>query len=83
MLDNLRDQSSGTPFFKEEEPVPETPEQKPKKVVRRRGRRTFDQVTGTSAFQRFVLAVMLLVMVCLLGVMLLVFTGKIVLTFLY
>jgi hypothetical protein len=36
-------------------------------------------MTGTTARQRFVLALMLLVMVCLLGIILLVVTGKVVL----
>ena len=81
MLDNLRGQSSGNDFFKEEEPAPEAPQKNPK-VIHRRGR-TFDQITRTTAFQRFVLAVMLFIMLCLLGVMLLVFTGKIAPTFLY
>lgn len=79
MLDNLREQSDDS-FFKEEEPTPETPEQKPGKIRRRR---TFDQVTGMTAFQRFVLSVMFFLTICLLGFMLLVFTGKIVPSFLF
>jgi hypothetical protein len=77
MLDNLRDQAS---FQEEEEPlVPETPGKKQKTSKRRR---TFDQMTGMNAKQRFVLSVMLLVIVCLLGFMFLVLAGKIVPTFL-
>jgi hypothetical protein len=81
MLDNLRKETDDTSFFKEEEEQPpEEPEQKPRKVRRRR---TFDQITGMTAFQRFILAVMLLITVCLLGSMLLILTGKVIPTFLH
>jgi hypothetical protein len=73
MLDNLRDQATFQPD--DEEPlVPSHPE-KPKL---RKPRRSFDQITGTTDKQRFMLAIMLLVAVCLLGVILLVLTGTIV-----
>ncbi len=81
MFDNLRNESG---FIEEEEPAEEIAPQKPdalRPVYKRR--RTFDQVTGTTPFQRFVLASMLLVMVCLIGVALLLFTEKIVPSFLY
>jgi hypothetical protein len=77
MLDNLRNESSFQP--EEEEPQELIQPEKTKKPPR--PRRSFDQLTGTNAKQRLVLAVMLLVMVCLLGVILLVVTGKIVLPF--
>ncbi len=77
MLDNLRDQAS---FQEEEEPLdPDAP--KPPKP--RKPRRGFDQITGMTAKQRFALAVMLSVMVCLLGLMLLVISGKMVPSFLF
>ena len=74
MLDNLRNQATFQPD--EEEPLePSQPEQpKPPKP-----RRSLDQITGTTDKQRFLLAVMLLVSVCLLGVILLVLTGTVVL----
>jgi len=82
MLDNLRDQAS----FLEEEQPPETNKPiehtSPKLPKERKPRRSFDQVTGMTAKQRFILAVMLLVMVCLLGIMLLVITGKVIPSFL-
>jgi hypothetical protein len=86
MFDNLRNQSD-PPFFQEEEanasgstlPEPVQQKESPFKTERR----SFDQVTRTTALQRFVLAVMFLIMVCLIGVMLLVLTGKINLAFLY
>jgi hypothetical protein len=80
MLDNLRKETDDTSFFTEEEQPPEEPEQKPRKVRRHR---TFDQITGMTAFQRFILAMMLLITVCLLGSMLLILTGKVVPTFLH
>lgn len=76
MLDNLRSQASFTPD--EEDPLepiqPEVP--KPPKP-----RRTIDQITGTTDKQRLMLALMLLVMVCLLGSIFLLITGKVVLPF--
>jgi hypothetical protein len=74
MLDNLRNQASFQPD--EEEKPPETSQ--PEKPKPRKPRRSFDQVTGTNDKQRLMLAVMLLVMVCLLGVILLVITGKVI-----
>jgi hypothetical protein len=79
MLDSFRDPSDDA-FFKEEEPAQEIPEPKTGKSFRHR---TFDQITGTTAFQRFTLSLMLLITICLLGFMLLVFTGKIIPSFLY
>ena len=74
MLDNLRNQTSFTPdkeepdeFSQPEQPEPTEPG------------RSLDQITGTTDKQRLMLAVMLLVMVCLLGVILLLISGKVVL----
>ncbi len=77
MLDNLRDQAS---FQEEEEPLDPNA---PKPPRPRRPRRSLDQITGTTAQQRFALAVMLSIMVCLLGVMLLIISGKMVPSFLF
>ncbi|PJH75643.1 MAG: hypothetical protein CO064_05550 [Anaerolineae bacterium CG_4_9_14_0_8_um_filter_58_9] len=74
MLDNLRDQAASSQF--EEEVVPVQEEVEPPKP-------SLDQVLGMNAQQRFFLSVMLLFVVCLLGVMFLFVTGKIVLPFLY
>jgi hypothetical protein len=76
MLDNLRDQAS----FQEEE-ISELDAPQASKPIKRK--RSFDQVTGMTAQQRFILAVMLLVIICLLGTMFLVIAGKIVPTFLF
>jgi len=73
MLDNLRNQASFTPD-EEESLEPSQPEQpKPPKP-----HRSFDQVTGTNDKQRLMLAIMLLIMVCLLGVIFLLITGTVV-----
>jgi hypothetical protein len=74
MLDNLRNQASFTPD--EEEPLePGKPEEpKPPKP-----HRSIDQITGTTDKQRLMLALMLLVMVCLLGSIFLLITGKVIL----
>jgi hypothetical protein len=75
MLDNLRDQAS----FTEEEPLDLNTPKPPKP---RKPRRSLDQITGMTAQQRFALAVMLSIIICLLGVILLLFSGKIVPPFL-
>lgn len=76
MLDNLRNQAESSPFFQEEEePIVEhvTEEPAPRKNI--------DQITGMNAKQRFIIAVMLLLVVCLMGVMLLLVTGRFSLPF--
>ncbi len=87
MFENLRNEAG---FIEDEEHVEEAPLEAPKKKKQSRSarpvykrRRTFDQMTGTTPFQRFVLACMLLITVCLLGTMFLLFTEKIVPSFLY
>ena len=78
MLDNLRSQASFTPD-EEEPPEPSKPEEpQPPKP-----HRSIDQITGTTDRQRFLLAVMVLVMVCLLGSIFLLITGKVVLPISY
>lgn len=72
MLDNLRSQAS---FQPEEEPPEPIKHEKPKQP---KPHRSLDQITGMKASERFMLALMLLVMVCLLGVVLLVLMGKVV-----
>ena len=74
MLDNLRNQASFTPDEEEPEETNKPEEPKPPKP-----HRSIDQITGTTDKQRLMLAVMLLVMVCLLGSIFLLITGKVVL----
>jgi hypothetical protein len=74
MLNDLRNQASFEPG--EEEPPESIHLEQPKPP---KPRRSFDRLTGTNGKQRFLLALMLLVIICLLGVMFLVVTGKVVL----
>ena len=74
MLDNLRDQTS---FQPDEDPAASDSFDKPKR--RRRRRRTIDQITGMTGLQRFILSAMFFMIVCLLGVLLMVVTGKFIL----
>ncbi len=75
MLDNLRDQAASSQYY-QEEPLSAQEEVRPTKP-------SLGQFLGMKAQQRFILAVMLFFVVCLLGVMLLFVTGKIVPPFLY
>jgi hypothetical protein len=76
MLENIREQASFTP---EEEPLDPNA---PKPPNPRKPRRSLDQVTGMSAGQRFAVALMIAVIVVLVGIMSLLFSGNIVLPFL-
>jgi hypothetical protein len=73
MFDNLRDQSKSSPFYEEEAkfqqaagtlapPVPDSS----------------NRLLGMTGPQRFVLSVMLMIMVCIMGAMALLITGKLV-----
>ena len=79
MLDNLRNQTSFQPDAEEipESFEPETPKKKQRPAPRKP--RNLDQITRMKASQRFMVAFMLAIMVCLLGMTLLVLTGKMVL----
>jgi hypothetical protein len=88
MLDSLRDQASFQEEKVEEPLDPNASKQhkqhKQHKTPKpRKPRRSFDQVTGMTAQQRFALAVMLSVMVCLLGTMFLLISGKVVPVFMF
>jgi hypothetical protein len=79
MLDNLRNHTDPDSFFTEDESAMDAESASSGSG----GRRSFDQVTGTTPQQRFALALMLLVMVGLLGFLLLVMAGKMVPSFLF
>jgi hypothetical protein len=70
MLDDLRN-SANTPF-EEEEQSPT-----PVEVVQRRPARPREPFLGMTSGQRLVIAILLFVMVCVLGMMFLFVTGKI------
>jgi len=76
MLDNLRDQASSS-VFQDDEPPQHLPDE-PKSP---QARRTFDQITGTTALQRFVLMFLLFLLVAMLGAGFLFLTGKVVPSF--
>ncbi|MGE5249931.1 MAG: hypothetical protein ACM3QS_06910 [Bacteroidota bacterium] len=71
MLDNLRDDASSSPFFEDDNPSPELNFEAVPPPRVRRGR-----FLGMTPFQRFIIAVMLMLMVCLVGAMLLLVTGR-------
>ncbi|MCL4530552.1 MAG: hypothetical protein M1282_14200 [Chloroflexi bacterium] len=74
MFDNLREQANSSPFYEEEaqfQPAAGTPAPPP-------ARPSTGRLLGMTAFQRFVLAVMLMMVVCVVGSMMLLVTGKIV-----
>jgi len=72
MLDNLRDSASKSPFFQEEESPPETTNPEPQQA-------TGGMFLGMSAIQRFILAIMIFMMTCVVGSFCLLITEKIVL----
>jgi hypothetical protein len=76
MFDNLRDDSS----FYEEEPngTYQEPEAQalPVPATRRGSRRRKARMMGMTAQQRFLLAVMLLITVCVMGVLAMMLTGR-------
>jgi hypothetical protein len=69
MLDNLRDSASESPFFQEEESPPESPSSH---------RRPSKTILGLTAFQRFVLVLLLFFMTCVVGSFVLLITQKVV-----
>lgn len=73
MFDDLR--NSGSQFIEEEEPQIELPAQKP------RPQRRHQPFLGMTGPQRFTLALMLFLSVCVLGALCLVATGRVVLPF--
>jgi hypothetical protein len=80
MLDNLRDQAT---FQEEEKPLDSNAPKPPKQRKPYKPRRSFDQITNMTAPQRFALAVMLFIIVCLLGWMLLLISGKVFPSFMF
>lgn len=70
MLDNLREQAASSSFLPDDEPEAEAPKYKPPGSRRRK------QFLGLTPVQRFIMAVMLMLTVCLLGAMFLVIAGK-------
>ncbi len=72
MFDNLREQANSTPFYGEEE----AQFQPAASAVSAPKRPADPRFLGMTAPQRFFIAVMLMLVVCLLGTMFLLITGK-------
>ena len=81
MLDDLRKDSSESAFFQEENETDPLPKAKPRKTSAGMSIKINNNFLGLTAFQRFVLSVMLLFVTCVFGMVLLFVTGKIVLPF--
>ena len=88
MFDSLRDQGNADPFdagsfYEEEDQFREAQQAKPalrqKAKVKRAAAPTGGRFLGMTPFQRFALAFMLLITVCVVGSMLLIVTGRIAL----
>jgi hypothetical protein len=74
MFDNLRDQANSTPFYDDEAQFRDAEELR----STLRPRKTADgRFLGMTPAQRFFLAVLLLIALCMLGSMLLLLTGRI------
>lgn len=77
MFDDLRKDSNESAFFQEENETDLLPKAKPKKTGAGMSIKINNNFLGMTAFQRFILSVMLMVVTCVLGAVLLLVTGKI------
>ena len=73
MFDNLRDQSNSSPFYEEEAKFQQAGGTGAPPL-----RGNSNRLLGMTGPQRFVLSVMLMLMVCMMGAMALLITGKFV-----
>ncbi|HEY9153440.1 MAG TPA: hypothetical protein VIN60_11180 [Anaerolineales bacterium] len=71
MFDNLREDANSAPFYEDEAQFQPAEETNPAPSFQ-----ISDKFLGMSPVQRFIIAVMLMMMVCLVGAMFLVVTGK-------
>ena len=74
MFDNLRDQANSTPFYEDEAQFREA---EGISAPPRRDKPSDGRFLGMTPPQRFIVAVMFLVSICVLGTMLLLLTGRI------
>jgi hypothetical protein len=72
MFDNLRDESSSSPFYDDDKAQIQTAVGAALPNARSRSTRFL----GMTAQQRFIIAVMLMIAVCVLGMMCMLITGK-------
>jgi len=73
MFDNLREEAASTPYYEEKAPAPQ-PAATSQPLFAASGSR---RILGMTGVQRFVIAVMLFMAVCLIGGMALLVLGKI------
>ncbi len=71
MFDNLREQANSTPFYEEEAKF----QQAAGTTIPPRGSSN-GRILGTTGQQRFILAIMLMLIVCLMGTFVLLVTGR-------
>ena len=72
MFDNLREQANSAPFYEDEAEFREA-----ERLTVPPRRPTGGQLLGMTPFQRFILAFLLLIAVCVLGSLCLLITGRI------
>jgi len=71
MFDNLRDQANSTPFYEDQAQFQSVEQPNPTPL------HISNRFLGMSPMQRFIIAVILMMMVCMIGAMFLLVTGKI------
>ena len=71
MFDNLREQANSNPFYEEEAQFQSAEETNPS------ASHSSSRFLGMTPMQRFIISVMLMMMVCTIGAMFLLVTGKI------
>ncbi len=78
MLDNLRDDAAASPFFDDDDELPDFLEGEEEKVEQPRSEpfAFLKPVLDLTPVQRFIIAAMLFTMVCLIGSMFLIVTGR-------
>ncbi len=78
MFDNLREQANSTPFYEDEDQFRDLDEyDSSPPPPRKASRPTNGHFLGMAPWQRFIIAFMLLITVCIMGVMFLLVTGRI------
>ena len=75
MFDNLRDDANSSLY--EEDDTELFPEEEVKAVAATPRRKADGKLLGMTSMQRFIIAMMLMIAVCTLGIMCLLLTGKI------
>ena len=77
MFDNLREQADSTPFYEDEARFRDVEDLRPAAPPPRDPGPSGGRFLGMTPLQRFILAILLLISVCVLGSMCLLVTGRI------